>query len=160
MTGNAGQGSYVAAKAGLINLTQSLARLYSPHGITSNAVSPGLVGTDMASKELRTKAGRAKLAHYGLWVPHNYRSVAHPEPAVDRDDGTGDVAGVRAGQERNRRAGTENLAGIGYQQRLRRERWSAVRSYLHAYATSHESRWLAHVIAAALVAPDGRARRE
>jgi NAD(P)-dependent dehydrogenase (short-subunit alcohol dehydrogenase family) len=53
---------YAAAKAGLINFTQSLARLYSSHGITSNAVSPGLVGTDMASKELRTKAGRAKLA--------------------------------------------------------------------------------------------------
>lgn len=53
---------YAAAKAGLINFTQSLARLYSATGITSNAVSPGLVGTDMASKELRTKGGRAKLA--------------------------------------------------------------------------------------------------
>jgi NAD(P)-dependent dehydrogenase (short-subunit alcohol dehydrogenase family) len=53
---------YAAAKAGLINFTQSIARLYSAHGITSNAVSPGLVGTEMASKELRTKAGRAKLA--------------------------------------------------------------------------------------------------
>jgi len=53
---------YAAAKAGLINFTQSLARLYSAKGITSNAVSPGLVGTDMAGKELRTKAGRTKLA--------------------------------------------------------------------------------------------------
>jgi acetoacetyl-CoA reductase/3-oxoacyl-[acyl-carrier protein] reductase len=53
---------YAAAKAGLINFTQSIARLYSAKGITSNAVSPGLVGTDMAGKELRTKAGRAKLA--------------------------------------------------------------------------------------------------
>src|SRR3569833_2858185 len=34
---------YAAAKAGLINFTHSLARLYSPHGITSSAVSPGLV---------------------------------------------------------------------------------------------------------------------
>lgn len=53
---------YAAAKAGLINFTQSLARLYSAHGITSNAVSPGLVGTEMTNKELRTKAGRAKRA--------------------------------------------------------------------------------------------------
>jgi len=53
---------YAAAKAGLINLTQSLARLYSAQGITSNAVSPGLVATEMVSKELRSKSGRAKLA--------------------------------------------------------------------------------------------------
>jgi len=53
---------YAAAKAGLINFTQSLARLYSAKGITSNAVSPGLVGTDMAQKELRSKAGKQKAA--------------------------------------------------------------------------------------------------
>jgi acetoacetyl-CoA reductase/3-oxoacyl-[acyl-carrier protein] reductase len=53
---------YAAAKAGLINFTQSLARLYSAKGITANAVSPGLVGTDMAKKELHSKAGRQKAA--------------------------------------------------------------------------------------------------
>ena len=57
---------YAASKAGLINLTQSLARLYSAHGITSNAVSPGLVGTDMAQSELQSEAGRAKLAQIPL----------------------------------------------------------------------------------------------
>jgi len=41
---------YAAAKAGLINLTHSLARLYSPLGITANAVAPGLVATDMIRK--------------------------------------------------------------------------------------------------------------
>jgi NAD(P)-dependent dehydrogenase (short-subunit alcohol dehydrogenase family) len=53
---------YAAAKAGLINLTHSLARLYSADGITANAVSPGLVGTDMIRKELKSKAGRQKAA--------------------------------------------------------------------------------------------------
>ena len=53
---------YAAAKAGLINLTHSLARLYSPLGITANAVSPGLVATDMIKKELKSKAGRQKAA--------------------------------------------------------------------------------------------------
>ena len=47
----------------------------------------------------------------------------------------------------------ENLAVIGYQQRLQKERWLAVRSYLHAYATSPDSRWLKYLIAAALLAP-------
>ena len=53
---------YAAAKAGLINLTHSLARLYSPLGITANAVAPGLVATDMIRKELNSKSGRQKAA--------------------------------------------------------------------------------------------------
>jgi acetoacetyl-CoA reductase/3-oxoacyl-[acyl-carrier protein] reductase len=53
---------YAASKAGLINFTQSLAKLYSRDGITANAVSPGLIATDMTQKELRSKAGKAKCA--------------------------------------------------------------------------------------------------
>jgi acetoacetyl-CoA reductase/3-oxoacyl-[acyl-carrier protein] reductase len=52
---------YAAAKAGLINLTHSLARLYSSDGITANAVAPGLVATDMIKKELKSKAGKEKV---------------------------------------------------------------------------------------------------
>jgi acetoacetyl-CoA reductase/3-oxoacyl-[acyl-carrier protein] reductase len=53
---------YAAAKAGLINLTHSLARLYSPLGITANAVAPGLVATDMIRKELKSRSGKQKAA--------------------------------------------------------------------------------------------------
>jgi acetoacetyl-CoA reductase/3-oxoacyl-[acyl-carrier protein] reductase len=53
---------YAAAKAGLINLTHSLARLYSGAGITANAVAPGLVATGMIAKELKSKAGKVKAA--------------------------------------------------------------------------------------------------
>ena len=53
---------YAAAKAGLINFTHSLARLYSGAGVTANAVSPGLVATDMIKKELASKAGKKKAA--------------------------------------------------------------------------------------------------
>ena len=54
---------YAAAKAGLINFTQSIAKLYSAKGITSNAVSPGLVGTEMVANELASDEGRAKVAN-------------------------------------------------------------------------------------------------
>ena len=54
---------YAAAKAGLINFTHSLAKLFSCDGITSNAVSPGFVETDMIRKELNSKAGKQKAAH-------------------------------------------------------------------------------------------------
>jgi acetoacetyl-CoA reductase/3-oxoacyl-[acyl-carrier protein] reductase len=60
--GGKNQVHYAASKAALINFTQSCARLYSDKGITSNAVSPGLVATDMAQKELHTKAGKKKAA--------------------------------------------------------------------------------------------------
>jgi len=53
---------YAAAKAGLINFTHSLAKLYSGAGVTANAVSPGLVATDMIKKELASKAGKRKAA--------------------------------------------------------------------------------------------------
>jgi len=53
---------YAAAKAGLINFTHSLAKLYSHDGITANAVSPGLVATDMTENELRSEAGKQKVA--------------------------------------------------------------------------------------------------
>ena len=53
---------YAAAKAGLINFTQSIAKIYSGKGITSNAVSPGLVGTDMIANELSSEEGKAKVA--------------------------------------------------------------------------------------------------
>ena len=52
---------YATTKAALISLTLSIAKIYSKHGITSNAVSPGLVLTDMAKKEINSKIGKEKL---------------------------------------------------------------------------------------------------
>lgn len=59
--GGVNQVHYAAAKAGLINLTKSLARIYSKNGITSNAVAPGLVDTDMIAEELTTPPGKEKV---------------------------------------------------------------------------------------------------
>jgi 3-oxoacyl-[acyl-carrier protein] reductase len=50
LMGNAGQANYVAAKAGLIGLTKSLAREYGSKGVTVNAVAPGFIESDMTSK--------------------------------------------------------------------------------------------------------------
>jgi len=58
--GGFNQVHYAAAKAGLINLTRSLAKIYSKDGITTNAVAPGLVQTDMIAHELQTAAGQEK----------------------------------------------------------------------------------------------------
>ena len=47
--GNAGQSNYVAAKAGLIGLTKSVARELASRNITANAVAPGYIETDMTA---------------------------------------------------------------------------------------------------------------
>ena len=44
-----GQSNYAASKAGLIGLTRALARELAPHRVLVNAVSPGLIDTDMIS---------------------------------------------------------------------------------------------------------------
>jgi len=59
--GGFNQVHYAASKAGLISLTRSLARIYSRHGITTNAVAPGLVGTEMSTRELDSDEGREKI---------------------------------------------------------------------------------------------------
>ncbi len=54
--GNVGQANYVAAKAGLMGLTKTVAREYAARGITCNAVAPGFVDTEMTralSEEIR-----------------------------------------------------------------------------------------------------------
>jgi 3-oxoacyl-[acyl-carrier protein] reductase len=45
--GNFGQTNYVAAKAGVIGMTKTWARELGRYGITSNAVAPGFVQTEM-----------------------------------------------------------------------------------------------------------------
>jgi 3-oxoacyl-[acyl-carrier protein] reductase len=48
--GNPGQSNYVAAKAGLIGFTRSVAREYATRGITVNAIAPGFIESDMTAK--------------------------------------------------------------------------------------------------------------
>ncbi|MDX2179982.1 MAG: 3-oxoacyl-[acyl-carrier-protein] reductase [Bryobacteraceae bacterium] len=58
-SGNAGQANYVAAKAGLIGLTKSLAQELASRNITVNCVAPGFIETDMTgvlSQEVKDKS--------------------------------------------------------------------------------------------------------
>lgn len=50
ITGRVGQANYSAAKGGLISLTKSLARELAPFGVTVNAISPGVIETDLTDR--------------------------------------------------------------------------------------------------------------
>lgn len=67
--GNAGQANYAASKAGLIGLTKVIARELASRGITSNAVAPGFITTDMTEglpEALKTGVvGQIPLGRFG-----------------------------------------------------------------------------------------------
>ena len=63
--GNAGQANYAASKAGVIGLTQTLAKEVGSRSITVNAVAPGFIETDMTNI-LSDTVKTAALAKIGL----------------------------------------------------------------------------------------------
>ena len=57
-----GQANYAASKAGLVGLTRALARELASHGGLVNAVSPGMIDTDMM-------AAMPAASGHGPWLP-------------------------------------------------------------------------------------------
>lgn len=68
-TGGACEAAYSAAKAGVIGLARALAKEVGPSGITVNAVSPGVIDTDMnahlSPEDLRALAEETPLGRIG-----------------------------------------------------------------------------------------------
>ncbi|MEW1719140.1 SDR family NAD(P)-dependent oxidoreductase [Streptomyces sp. NPDC093109] len=58
--GNFGQVNYAAAKAGVVGMARTIALEGASHGVTSNAIAPGLISTPMLAS--MNDAARAKLA--------------------------------------------------------------------------------------------------
>jgi len=64
--GGFNQVHYAASKAALINLTRSIAKIYSINGVTCNAVAVGLVQTEMTARELNSDQGKEKVINIPL----------------------------------------------------------------------------------------------
>ncbi len=68
ITGNAGQASYSAAKAGILGFTKAVAKEVASRGILVNAVAPGYIATDMtASLPESVKEGLIKQIPMERW---------------------------------------------------------------------------------------------
>ena len=73
VTGNSGQANYVAAKAGLIGFSKSLAQEVGTRGLTVNCIAPGFIVTDMTASlsDDHAAALKAKIPQGRLGEPED-----------------------------------------------------------------------------------------
>ncbi len=92
LSGNAGQASYAASKAGLIGFSKSLAQELASRGVTVNVICPGFIETDMTgaltAEQQEAVHGRIPLARFGA-----AEDIAHAAVYL-AGDGAGYVTGT------------------------------------------------------------------
>jgi NAD(P)-dependent dehydrogenase (short-subunit alcohol dehydrogenase family) len=71
--------AYTASKHGVIGLARAVAQDAGPFGVTSNAVLPGWVRTEMAEKSARTEAERRGVTVAQVWEE---RASIYPQKRV------------------------------------------------------------------------------
>ena len=76
LMGNPGQANYCAAKAGMIGFTKSIAKEFAARNVTSNAVAPGFIKTDMTAN-LPAEAGEKLLSVIPLKRLGEAADIAH-----------------------------------------------------------------------------------
>jgi 3-oxoacyl-[acyl-carrier protein] reductase len=97
--GNPGQVNYSASKAGVIGFTKAVAREFAERGITVNAISPGLIATDM-SMDLPEKAREAIISQIPAGRMGSAEEVAEVVAFLVSEHAdyiTGQVIGVNGG---------------------------------------------------------------
>ncbi len=71
--------AYTASKHGLIGLARAIAQDAGPFGVTSNAVLPGWVRTEMAERSAKTEAERRSITVEQVW---RERAATYPQNRV------------------------------------------------------------------------------
>jgi len=86
---------YAASKAGIICLTKSLARELAPLGIRVNAVSPGLIETDMTGDIITQREAKIPVGRVGK--PEDVAGAVLFLASDDADYITGEILDVNGG---------------------------------------------------------------
>lgn len=97
--GNRGQANYAASKAGIIGMTQTLAKEFASKGITVNAIAPGFVETDMLKsipKDIMQKI-IAQIPSGRLCAPAEVAAAVVYLASRDGDYITGQVLDINGG---------------------------------------------------------------
>lgn len=97
--GNAGQANYVAAKAGVIGLTKTMARELANRNIHVNAVAPGFIETDMTDELGEDVKGQllTQIPLATLGKPEHIATVVRFLASADADYMTGQTLHVDGG---------------------------------------------------------------
>ncbi|MCL2201038.1 MAG: 3-oxoacyl-[acyl-carrier-protein] reductase [Oscillospiraceae bacterium] len=74
--GNAGQANYSASKAGLIGLTKTMAKELASRNVTSNAIAPGFIKTDMTEDLPNEKDLKAAIPLGRVGTPEEIADLA------------------------------------------------------------------------------------
>lgn len=101
--GNAGQGAYAAAKAGLIGFSKSLAKEIGSRGVTVNVIAPGFIQTDM-TKDMNEDAKQALIKDVPLGTLGEVQDIANAVLFLASDMGkyiTGETLHINGGMLMN-----------------------------------------------------------
>jgi 3-oxoacyl-[acyl-carrier protein] reductase len=100
--GNPGQANYSAAKAGVIGLTKALSKELGRHGITVNAIAPGMIETEMVKShpkfEMIAERAIAENAIKRIGVPEDVAAAVLYLASPEAGFVSGDVLHVSGGR--------------------------------------------------------------
>jgi NAD(P)-dependent dehydrogenase (short-subunit alcohol dehydrogenase family) len=88
--------AYNSSKAGLLGLMRSLAQDAGPYGVTSNAVLPGWVRTEMAEKSAKAEAAQRGITPDEVWTE---RAALYPAGRVVTSEEVAEVIAFLASKE-------------------------------------------------------------
>ncbi|MGW7052785.1 3-oxoacyl-[acyl-carrier-protein] reductase [Streptomyces sp. NPDC054887] len=99
VVGNAGQTNYSASKAGIIGLTQALAKEFGRYGVRANAVAPGFIDTEMvaAVPEAVAKDALARIPMGCFGTPEQVASLVSFLASPQAEYITGQVVRIDGG---------------------------------------------------------------